>query len=43
MEFKKDVEPFKGWQKEIMNNFAFNLHNGYIEWVNNQTKVIKIF
>nr|WP_269445921.1 transposase [Oceanobacillus iheyensis] len=25
----------------MMNSFAFDLHNGYIEGINNQTKVIK--
>jgi len=24
-----------------LNNFAYNLHNGFIEGINNQTKVIK--
>jgi len=24
-----------------MNSFAFSLHNGYVEGMNNQTKVIK--
>lgn len=24
-----------------MNSFAFNLNNGYVEGINNQTKVIK--
>lgn len=40
-EFMKAAETFQNWQKEIMNSFAFNLHNGYIEGINNQTKVIK--
>lgn len=40
-EFKKAMETFQNWQKEIMNSFAFNLHNGYVEGINNQTKVIK--
>ncbi|MGM8213874.1 ISL3 family transposase, partial [Virgibacillus sp. W0430] len=40
-EFKKAVETFQNWQKEILNSFAFNLHNGYVEGINNQTKVIK--
>lgn len=40
-EFEKAIETFQNWQKEIMNSFAFNLHNGFIEGINNQTKVIK--
>lgn len=40
-EFEKAVKTFQNWQKEIMNSFAFNLNNGYIEGINNQTKVIK--
>lgn len=40
-EFKKAIQTFHNWQKEIMNSFAFNLHNGFIEGTNNQTKVIK--
>lgn len=40
-EFEKVAETFRNWQKEIMNSFAFGLHNGYIEGINNQTKVIK--
>ncbi|SEO50272.1 Transposase [Amphibacillus marinus] len=39
--FTKAIETFKNWQKEILNSFAFDLHNGYIEGMNNQTKVIK--
>ena len=41
IEFGKAIETFHNWQKAIMNSFAFNLHNGYIEGINNQTKVIK--
>src|SRR5699024_4038565 len=40
-EFQKAIETFKNWQKEILSSFAFDLHNGYIEGINNQTKVIK--
>lgn len=40
-EFKKAIGTFQNWQKEIMNSFAFGLNNGYIEGINNQTKVIK--
>ncbi|MET3681924.1 transposase [Alkalibacillus flavidus] len=40
-EFEKAIETLQNWQKEIMNSFAYNLHNGYVEGINNQTKVIK--
>jgi len=40
-EFEKAIGTFQNWQKEILNSFAYNLHNGYIEGINNQTKVIK--
>src|SRR5699024_2457747 len=40
-EFQKAIVTFKNWQKEILSSFAFDLHNGYIEGINNQTKVIK--
>src|SRR5699024_11921238 len=40
-EFQKAIETFKNWQKEILSSFAFDLHNGYIKGINNQTKVIK--
>ena len=35
------MEKQQNWQKEILNSFAYNLHNGYIEGINNQTKIIK--
>src|SRR5699024_6674881 len=40
-EFQKAIETFKNWHAEILSRFAFDLHNGYIEGINNQTKVIK--
>ncbi len=40
-EFERAIETFKNWQKEILSSFAFGFHNGYIEGINNQTKVIK--
>lgn len=40
-EFEKAIETFQNWQKEIMNSFGFDLHNGFVEGINNQTKVIK--
>ncbi|MUV38035.1 ATP-dependent protease [Lentibacillus sp. JNUCC-1] len=41
VEFQKAIETLQNWQKEIINSFAFDLNNGYIEGLNNQTKVIK--
>uniref|UniRef100_UPI000488342C transposase n=2 Tax=Halalkalibacillus halophilus TaxID=392827 RepID=UPI000488342C len=40
-EFEKAIETIQNWQKQIMNSFGYELHNGYIEGINNQTKVIK--
>ena len=40
-ELQKAIETFKSWQKDSSRSFAFGLHNGYIEDINNQTKVIK--
>ncbi|SFB06056.1 Transposase [Lentibacillus halodurans] len=40
-EFEKVIETFQNWQKEIMNSFGLDLHNGFVEGINNQTKVIK--
>jgi transposase len=40
-EFEKAIMTFQNWQKEIMNSFGFDLHNGFVEGINNQTKVIK--
>ena len=40
-EFEKAIETFQNWQKEIMNSFGWDLHNGFVEGINNQTKVIK--
>ncbi|WP_243854974.1 transposase, partial [Halalkalibacterium halodurans] len=34
-------QTLKNWQTEILNSFAFGLNNGFIEGLNNQTKVIK--
>ncbi|WP_175614919.1 transposase, partial [Piscibacillus halophilus] len=41
VEFERSISTFQNWQKQIMNSFAFDLHNGYVEGINNQTKVIK--
>ena len=40
-EFQKAIATFHNWQKEIMNSFVFELNNGYVEGINNQTEVIK--
>jgi transposase len=40
-EFKQAIQTFKNWQIEILNSFAFDYNNGFIEGLNNQTKVIK--
>lgn len=40
-EYEKAIETFQNWQKQIMNSFGYDLHNGFIEGLNNQTKVIK--
>ncbi len=40
-EFEQAIKTHQNWQKEIMNSFGYNLHNGYVEGLNNQTKVIK--
>src|SRR5690625_3295522 len=39
--FDSVVKTFKNWQKEILNAFVYSYNNGYIEGVNNTTKVIK--
>ncbi|WP_312889046.1 ISL3 family transposase [Desertibacillus haloalkaliphilus] len=39
--FKKVVKTFKRWKKEILHSFMYPYNNGYIEGVNNTTKVIK--
>src|SRR5699024_9430937 len=40
-EFQKAIDAFKNWEKEIISSVDCDLHNGYIEGINNQTKVIK--
>lgn len=41
MEFNQAVQTLKNWQVEVLNSFSFNYSNGFIEGLNNQTKVIK--
>ncbi|MBM7684276.1 transposase [Pullulanibacillus pueri] len=40
-EFVKAIQTIKNWQVEVLNSFAFGYSNGFIEGLNNQTKVIK--
>lgn len=40
-EFDTVVKTFKNWKSEILNAFVYTYNNGYIEGVNNTTKVIK--
>ena len=40
-EFKSVVKTFKRWKTEILNSFVYPYSNGYIEGINNTTKVIK--
>ncbi len=39
--FDSVIKTFKNWQNEILNAFVYPYNNGYIEGVNNTTKVIK--
>lgn len=40
-EFQKALGTFRNWQTEILNSFSFNYSNGFLEGINNLTKVIK--
>ncbi|PBB04569.1 transposase, partial [Salimicrobium humidisoli] len=40
-EFMAAVDTFRNWQTEIMNSFMFDYSNGFVEGLNNQTKVLK--
>lgn len=40
-EFQKAMRTFHNWQTEILNSFAFPYSNGFLEGINNLTKVIK--
>ncbi|SDI91746.1 Transposase [Alteribacillus bidgolensis] len=40
-EFIQTIQTLKNWQVEILNSFAFGYTNGFIEGLNNQTKVMK--
>lgn len=40
-EFQRAIKTLKNWQKEILNSFSFGYTNGFVEGLNNLTKVIK--
>lgn len=40
-EFQKAAQTFKNWQIEILNSFSYNYSNGFLEGINNLTKVMK--
>ncbi|MGP4079391.1 ISL3 family transposase, partial [Pseudalkalibacillus sp. R45] len=40
-EFINTIPTFQNWQVEILNSFAFPYNNGFVEGLNNLTKVIK--
>ncbi|MET3576981.1 transposase [Bhargavaea ullalensis] len=40
-EFRKTRDTLRNWQVEILNSFAFGYSNGFLEAINNTTKVLK--
>ncbi|WP_029326908.1 transposase [Bacillus coahuilensis] len=40
-EFKKAIQTLQNWQVEILNSFVYNFSNGFLEGINNLTKVMK--
>ncbi|QHE61035.1 ISL3 family transposase [Rossellomorea vietnamensis] len=40
-EFQKAAQTLKNWQIEILNSFMYNYSNGFLEGINNLTKVMK--
>ncbi|MGE6259445.1 ISL3 family transposase [Heyndrickxia sporothermodurans] len=40
-EFTRAAQTLKNWQIEILNSFSYNFSNGFLEGINNLTKVIK--
>ncbi|WP_082195149.1 ISL3 family transposase [Bacillus andreraoultii] len=40
-EFLRSIRTFKNWEKEILNSFMYSYSNGFLEGINNHTKVIK--
>ncbi|OXS73582.1 ISL3 family transposase, partial [Lysinibacillus sp. KCTC 33748] len=39
--FLKAIQTLKNWQVEILNSFSFGYSNGFLEGINNKTKVMK--
>ncbi|MEG0681866.1 MAG: ISL3 family transposase [Eubacterium sp.] len=39
--FNQVMKTLKNWQTEILNSFAFGYSNGFLEGINNKTKVMK--
>lgn len=40
-ELQEVIKTFKNWQTEILNSFVYDYSNGFLEGINNLTKVIK--
>lgn len=40
-EFQKNIQTIKNWEKEILNSFVYGYSNGFLEGINNHTKVMK--
>lgn len=40
-EFIRTAQTYRNWETEILNRFAFGYSNGFVEGLNNLTKVIK--
>ncbi|WP_188393325.1 transposase, partial [Compostibacillus humi] len=40
-EFKRNIQTLKNWQTEILNSFVYGYSNGFLEGINNHTKVMK--
>lgn len=40
-EFIRTIQTFKNWETEILNSFSFGYSNGFVEGLNNLTKVLK--
>ena len=39
--FEKAIETLKNWQTEILNSFSYGYSNGFLEGINNKTKMMK--
>ena len=39
--FKKRIQTLKNWQVEVLNSFVFDYSNGFLEGINNKSKVLK--